>query len=80
METNRDYIKALRNDLFDATLMGLMGLEIASPQEDALVKWLDSPVDPRFLGQSKNTDEVYNKLKDICELGESKQQINLEEV
>ncbi|MDD5022320.1 MAG: hypothetical protein PHR82_09370 [Endomicrobiaceae bacterium] len=77
MKTNREYIKSLKNDLFDATLMGLMGIELASPQEDALTKWLDSPVDPRFLGQEEVKEDLFSRLKDVCELGESRQQINL---
>ncbi len=76
MKTNREYIKSLKNDLFDATLMGLMGIELASPQEDALTKWLDSPVDPRFSEQEEVKDDLISKLKDVCELGESRQQIN----
>lgn len=88
MTTNREYLKALRNDLFDAILMGLMGIPLDSKQEQALTDWLDSPVDSRFFEDDKcselniryNTHALYEGLKNVCELGDRTQQTNSEGV
>lgn len=80
--TNRDYIKSLRGDLFDATLLGLMGLDMGSHDENELLNWLNSPIDDGFLTKTLSPDklnELYGRLKEICEFGESKQQINSED-
>ena len=80
MTTNRKYLKMLRDDLFDATLMGLMGLPLCSEAETKLKEWLDSPLDKRFEECVTSVNHItLDEFRGICELGESKQQINSED-
>lgn len=50
-----EYLIRLPQPLFEATLMGLMGLPVNSPQEDVIHEWLQSPCE-KYFGQEAAKD------------------------
>ena len=72
-----EYMTSLPRELFESTLLGLMGIPIGGEEEKRLHAWLDSPAEESFplaTAFVKGTPEEYvdsllEALIGLCELG-----------
>ena len=72
-----EYIISLPRDLFEATLLGLMGVPVGGEEEKKLHDWLDSPAEESFpltaafeKGKYEEcADSLLEALIGLCELG-----------